>query len=140
MKVALVGILSDENRPRMGSFEPFVEGVRDLAWAEGQNISFELSCAAGNQEILPSLAAELVRLRPNVILAVGTRAARAAKIATETVPIVFSRIADPSARGLNSAAVARQVRPLATEPTYDPAGPANRVLPFHAGPQPQPQS
>jgi putative tryptophan/tyrosine transport system substrate-binding protein len=100
MKVALVGILSDENRPRMGSFEPFVEGVRDLAWAEGQNISFELSCAAGNQEILPSLAAELVRLRPNVILAVGTRAARAAKIATETVPIVFSRIADPIGSGL----------------------------------------
>jgi putative tryptophan/tyrosine transport system substrate-binding protein len=99
MKVALVGILSDENRPRIGSFKPFVDGLRDLGWAEGQNISFELRYAAGNHD-LPSLAAELVRLRPNVILAGGTRAAQAAKIATETLPIVFSRIADPIGSGL----------------------------------------
>jgi putative tryptophan/tyrosine transport system substrate-binding protein len=99
-KVAVIGILSDENQPRMGSFKPFVEGLRDLGWADGQNVTFELRYAAGNNEILPNLAAELVQLRPDVILAVGTRAARAAKSATKTIPVVFARIADPIGSGL----------------------------------------
>jgi putative tryptophan/tyrosine transport system substrate-binding protein len=80
-----------------------VEGLRDLGWAEGQNITFELRYAAGNNEILPNLAAELVQLRPDVILAVGTPATRAAKSATETIPIVFARIADPIGSGLVAA-------------------------------------
>jgi putative tryptophan/tyrosine transport system substrate-binding protein len=99
-KVPRIGILSDENRPRAGSFKPFVEGLRGLGWVEGRNITFELRYAAGNNEILPNLAADLVELRPDVILAVGTRAARAAKRATETIPVVFARIADPIDSGL----------------------------------------
>jgi putative ABC transport system substrate-binding protein len=100
-KVARVAILSDES-PLLGarSFEPFVHGLRDLGYVEGQNIAFEHRYAAEKNEILPNLAAELVGLQPDVILAIGTPAARTAKSATQTMPIVFARISDPIGSGL----------------------------------------
>ncbi len=100
-KVARVGILSDES-PMLGanSFEAFAQGLRDLGWVEGQSIAFERRYAAEKNEVLPSLAAELVGLQPDVILAIGTRAARAAKSTTQTIPIVFARISDPIGSGL----------------------------------------
>jgi len=100
-KIPLIGILSDES-PSLGatSFEPLAQGLRDLGWVEGQNITFERRYANHKYEVLPSLAAELVRLRPEVILAIGTPAARAAKSATPTIPIVFARIGDPVGVGL----------------------------------------
>ena len=103
-KVARVAILSDEG-PSLGvtSFEPFAQGLRDLGYVEGQNIAFERRSSEGKNEILPSLAAELVRLQPDVILAVGTPATRAAKIATQTIPIVFARITDPIGLGFVAA-------------------------------------
>ena len=100
-KIPLIGILSDES-PSLGTKtpEPFVQGLRDLGWIEGQNITVERRHASGNNEILPSLAVELVAVQPEVILAIGTPAALAAKKATETVPIVFARISDPIGAGL----------------------------------------
>jgi len=100
-KVPQVSILSDES-PSLGakSFEPFAQGLQDLGWVEGQNITFERRYSGGNNEILPGLAAEVVQLQPDVILAVGTPAARAAKTATQTLPIVFTRAADPVGLGL----------------------------------------
>ena len=101
-KVPRVGILSDET-PLLAAefFEPaFAQGLRDLGWVEGENIVIERRYAAENYEILPSLTAELVRLDPNVIVAIGTPAARAAKGATQTIPIVFTRTADPVGWGL----------------------------------------
>ncbi|MGC2411469.1 MAG: ABC transporter substrate-binding protein [Stellaceae bacterium] len=80
-----------------------VKRLRDLGYIEGQNIAFERRYADGKLEILPVLAAELVRLRPEVVLAIGTPAARAAKSATQTIPIVFARTADPIGSGLVSA-------------------------------------
>src|SRR5262245_27891977 len=99
--VPRVGILSDES-PWVGaeSFEPFAQGLRELGWIEGRNIVFEHRSAERKNEILPSLAAELVRLEPNVILAIGTPSARAAKGATQTIPIVFARTTDPVGWGL----------------------------------------
>jgi putative ABC transport system substrate-binding protein len=100
-KVPLVGILSDESRsPGAKSFQAFAQGVQDLGYVEGQNIAFERRYAEGKNEILPSLAAELVGLEPDVILAIGTPATRAAKTATQTIPIVFVRIGDPIGLGL----------------------------------------
>ena len=79
----------------------FALGLRDLGLVEGQNLVIDLRYAQTKRyEILPSLAAELVRLRPDVILAEGTPAARAAKEATQTIPIVFFRSADPVGFGL----------------------------------------
>jgi putative tryptophan/tyrosine transport system substrate-binding protein len=100
-KVPRVGILSDES-PSLAArfFEPFAQGLRDLGWVEGQNIIFEWRYGEGQNKILPSLAAGLVGLHPEVIVAVGTPAARAAKSATESIPIVFARIADPIGSGL----------------------------------------
>ena len=82
------------------SFEPFAQGLRDLGWVEGQNITFERRHAAGDNDALASLADELVRLQPDVIFAIGTLAARAARSATQTIPIVFTRTADPIGSGL----------------------------------------
>jgi ABC-type uncharacterized transport system substrate-binding protein len=99
-RVPLVGILSDEGISFEVSFGPFAQGLRDLGYLEGQNIAFERRSSAGKNEILPRLADELIRLQPDVILAIGTAAALAAKSATHTIPIVFTRTADPIGSGL----------------------------------------
>ena len=100
-KVPRVGYLSDESRSLgFASFEPIAQGLRELGYLEGRNIVFEYRYAEGKTEVLPGLAAELVRLKVDVIVAVGTSATRAAKNATATIPTVFTRIADPVALGL----------------------------------------
>jgi len=99
--VARIGILSDEGASATYAEPPFAQGLRDLGYLEGQNIVIERRYAREKRyEILPSLAAELVRLQPDVIVAIGTAAARAAKGATQTIPIVFARSADPVGLGL----------------------------------------
>ena len=100
-KVPLIGILSDESSSLGAkSLEPFAHGLRDLGWAEGENVTIERRYAAGNGDKLTSLAEELVRLQPDVILAIGTLAARAFKRAAQTIRIVFTRTADPIGSGL----------------------------------------
>ncbi len=100
-KVPRVGYLSDESGSLgFASFEPLAKGLRELGYLEGRTIVFEHRYADGKTEVLSGLAAELVRLKVDVIVAVGTPATRAAKNATETIPIVFTRIADPVALGL----------------------------------------
>jgi putative ABC transport system substrate-binding protein len=100
-RVPRVGYLSDESSSLgLASFEPIVQGLRELGYLEGRTIVFENRYADSKPEVLPGLAAELVRLKVDVIVAVGTPATRAAKNATETIPIVFTRIADPVALGL----------------------------------------
>jgi len=99
-KVPRVGILSDESRAMAMSFEPIAQGLRDLGWVEGQNVTSERRYAERKYEILPSLAADLVHVQPDVIVAIGTGPAWAAKSATSTIPIVFARIGDPVGYGL----------------------------------------
>jgi len=74
--------------------------LRDLGYVEGRNITFEYRWAEGNRERLPELAAELVRSRVDVIVALGPASARAAKSATRTGPIIFVGSGDPIAEGL----------------------------------------
>jgi putative ABC transport system substrate-binding protein len=101
-KVPRVGILSEEIRSSVEWYEPFAQGRRDLGYVEGRNIAFDRRYAEGKIEVLPSLATELVRNQPDVILAIGTPATRAAMSATQTIPILFTRIADPVGFGLVS--------------------------------------
>src|SRR5437764_3151805 len=79
----------------------FRQGLRDLGYVEGSNLVFEYRSAEGKVERLPALAAELVALKVDVIVAEGsTLAARVAKEATRTIPIVFAAVGDPVASGL----------------------------------------
>jgi putative tryptophan/tyrosine transport system substrate-binding protein len=99
--VQKVGYLSDESRSLgAASFEIVAKALRELGYVEGRSIAFESRFAEDKNDLLPALAVELVRMRVNVIIAVGTPATRAAKNATNSIPIVFSRIADPLALGL----------------------------------------
>jgi putative tryptophan/tyrosine transport system substrate-binding protein len=83
------------------SWEAFRQGVRDAGYIEGQNISFEFRFADNRPEILPELAADLVRRRVAVIVVPGsTVAVRAAMAATTTIPIIFMNASDPVQAGL----------------------------------------
>lgn len=74
--------------------------LRELGWVEGQNLVVESRWAEGRFERLPQLAAELVRLKCDVIAAVVTQASLAARNATDTIPIVMIGVSDPVALGL----------------------------------------
>jgi putative ABC transport system substrate-binding protein len=76
------------------------EGLREFGYAEGQNFVLEFRSADGNVDRLPELAAELVRLPVDLIVATFTPCALAAKQATTTIPIVMAAVADPIGAGL----------------------------------------
>ena len=78
----------------------FVDGLRELGYREGPNLLIEPRTAEGRPERLPELAAELVRLGVDAIVTVGNRAARAAKQATASVPIVMAGSVSPVDTGL----------------------------------------
>jgi putative ABC transport system substrate-binding protein len=93
-------IPSSLSDPRVVRFvQAFRQGLHELGYVEGQNIAIEFRFAEGQYDRLPGLAAELVRLKVNVIVAGGPPAIQAAKQATETIPIVMAAVADPVATG-----------------------------------------
>ena len=71
-----------------------------MGWIEGKNVAFERRYAENRPERLPELAAELVRLNVDVIVAIGTLAPLAAKQATTNIPIVMAAAGDPVGTGL----------------------------------------
>jgi ABC-type uncharacterized transport system substrate-binding protein len=93
--------------PRIGTLMPgpselseatlnaFMRGLRELGYTEGQNIAIERRYADWKLDRLPELAADLVRLKVDVIVALSTPPGRAAKQATSTIPIVVAGMADP---------------------------------------------
>jgi ABC-type uncharacterized transport system substrate-binding protein len=82
------------------TFEAFRQGLRELGHVEGQNIALEYRFAQGRADRLPALAAELVRMKVDVIVIQSAQAALAAKQATQTIPIVMTVGGDPVAAGL----------------------------------------
>jgi len=100
-KVARVGYLAavtaSADAPRL---EAFRQGLRELGYVEGQNIIIEYRHEGGGFERLPALAAELVALKIDVLVAVTTNAALAASKTTTTIPIVFMGVTDPITAGL----------------------------------------
>ena len=100
-KPALVGILQAGSAASNSSnLDAFRDGMRQLGYVEGRNVRFEYRFAEGVIGRLPSLAAELVALNPNVILSAPLPATLAVQNATHTIPIVMGTGADPVGFGL----------------------------------------
>ena len=99
-KVPRIGYLATSRGPSPHLYEALLQGLRDLGYAEGRNIVIDYRDAEGKLERLPALAAELVALEVDVIVATSTPHALAAKQATRTIPIVFTSVADPVGSGL----------------------------------------
>src|SRR5690242_6369057 len=98
-KVPRIGILTPGSEASTPAWEGFRQGLRDLGYVEGKDIILEYRFAAGKNELLPELAAELARLKVDVIMPGGTAATRAAQHATRTIPIVMGSISDPVGQG-----------------------------------------
>jgi len=79
---------------------PFRQGMRELGYIEGRNLLIEWRSAEAEIERLPELAAELVRLKVDVLVTQGTPASQAARKATSAIPIVMSGVGDPVGTGL----------------------------------------
>jgi putative tryptophan/tyrosine transport system substrate-binding protein len=98
-KVWLLGVLSP-GTPPAGPLDALKQGLRELGYEDGRNVSIEWRFSGPTDERLRDLAEELVRLKVDVIVAINTQAALAAKRATATTPIVIARVSDPVRTGL----------------------------------------
>ncbi len=106
-KVSRIGFLFYGSPGPSPELDAFRQGLHELGYIEGQNITIEYRFASGRVGRLPELAAELVRLKLDVIVTPGTPASMAAKKATSTIPIVFAGVAD----AVGAALVANFARP-----------------------------
>ena len=99
-KVYRIGLLSPFSPADAATWhEAFRQGLRDLGWIEGKNISIDYRYAEGKNERLADFAAELVRSKVDIIVTSVTPDAAAAKKATGTIPIVMASVGDPIASG-----------------------------------------
>jgi putative ABC transport system substrate-binding protein len=100
-KIRRIGFLGGSNASGMAVLvDVFGEELSKLGWIEGKNIIIEYRFAEEKSERVPELAADLVRLKVDLIVVSGITAALAAKKATSTIPIVMARAGDPVALGL----------------------------------------
>jgi len=108
-KIRRLGVLSQGSLQTHPTpvFRAFQQGLRDLGWVEGQNLAIEWRFSEGSAEQLPRLAAELLGLPVELIVATPTRPALAAKEASRTIPVIFIQVADPVQSGI----VANLARP-----------------------------
>jgi putative ABC transport system substrate-binding protein len=102
-KVYRIGFLSGSVAAASKSFvEQFRQGLRELGYVEGQNIVIEYRWAEGQLDRLPQLATDLVRIAPDLIVAVAAQGAVAAHNATTSIPIVMVNVGDPVYLGLTT--------------------------------------
>jgi putative tryptophan/tyrosine transport system substrate-binding protein len=95
-RIGFVSGTGDANNPGP-NLESFQEGLRDLGYIEGKNILVEYRYAAGRNERFPTLVADLVQLKVDVLVVIAMPAIRAAQQATKTIPIVIVTTGDPVA-------------------------------------------
>ena len=100
-KIPLVGfIVPGSHSSYAARIEAFQQSLRDLGYVEGKNINIEYRYAEGKFDRVPDLAAEMVRLKVDVIVTGDTPAIQAVKQTTTTIPIVMGNVADAVAAGL----------------------------------------
>ena len=100
-KIPRIGYLTNESLSATSARnEAFRQGLRELGYVEGKNIVIEWRSAEGKLDRVPALAAELVRLKVDVIVTIGSSVTRSAKEATSTIPIVMAQDNDPVGDGL----------------------------------------
>src|SRR5882672_12198945 len=100
-KVYRIGVLETMSATlNTANLDAFRQGLRELGYVEGQSFVIEYRSADGHDERFPGLAAELVRLKVDLIVTRGTPAALAAKHATGTIPVVITGLADPVGQGV----------------------------------------
>ena len=94
----MVGFLGMDSQMQSPRIAAFVDGLRELGYVDGKNIRIEYRWAEGRFDRLPQLAAELVALKPDVIVTAGPPAVRAAQNVTSTIPILIA-VHDPVGQG-----------------------------------------
>ena len=100
-KISRIGFLDSSTSSGMaGLVEAFRQELSKLGWIEGKNIAIEYRFGEQQNERLPELAADLVRLKVDLIVVAGTPSVLAAKKATTTIPIVMVSATDPVGAGL----------------------------------------
>jgi putative tryptophan/tyrosine transport system substrate-binding protein len=100
-RVYQVGLLTLGTDPmRSGFWQRFLEAMRELNYVEGRNLIVRRAFAEGNDDLLPSLVADLVQAKVDAIVTTSTPETRAAKQATTTIPIVMTVAPDPVEQGL----------------------------------------
>lgn len=99
-KVFKIGILTTAWSPWHTTTEGFRDGLRELGYVEGSNVTFEVRAGKGDPTRLPGLAAELVQRRPHLLFCVSSPAAQACLQATQTIPSVMAQTGDPVKLGL----------------------------------------
>ena len=99
-KIYRIGFLSPSASADPSILDAFREGLRELGYVEGRNIAIASRWAEGKYDRLPGLAAQLVDLKVDIIVATAVPAIRAAKEATRTIPIIMAVVVDPMATGL----------------------------------------
>src|SRR5439155_21133605 len=99
-RIPRVGVVAGQSPQTSPPIFALREGLRELGYVEGQNIAIEWRWARGKLERFPDLAAELVQLKVDVIVAATAPGAQAAQRATRTIPIVMGFVSDPVALGL----------------------------------------
>jgi putative ABC transport system substrate-binding protein len=95
-----IGILTTAWSPWHTTTEGFRDGLRELGYVEGSNVTFEVRAGEGDPTRLPALAAELVQQRPRLLFCSSGPAAQACLQATQTIPIVIAQTGDPVKFGL----------------------------------------
>jgi putative ABC transport system substrate-binding protein len=97
--IGYLALLPGEDRMSFAAM--FVRRLNELGYVDGQNLRFIYRSAEGQPELLPSLASDLVRMKPNVLVTgFGTVAAKAGKAAGGAVPVVFMAVGDPVGAGI----------------------------------------
>ena len=119
-KISRIGYLGTSS-PSLEAhvLDAFRQKLRELGHVEGENTAIEYRWAEGQDDRLPELAAELVRLKPDVIVTRGTPGTLAAKQATSTIPIIFASVGDP----VNAGFVANYARPEGNATGFTFTGP-----------------